>query len=165
MAEKRIDRLQAMNQVQTESAAPVRHSEFDRSSPCATSENQLVEPNPLKTRYSCRSLETPTTGENKPNPIALCVTCRSKDLSQESHFFWLWKRWRFVCNECGTTLQQVGSKYKLARVPDTGSLLWQKYAGKILYSREWANIANGGLSDDEFIANLASRQAASNVHG
>jgi hypothetical protein len=150
MAEKRIDRLQAMNQVQTESAAPVRHSEFDRSSPCATSENQLVEPNPLKPRYSCRSLETPTTGENKPNPIALCVTCRSKDLSQESHFFWLWKRWRFVCNECGTTLQQVGSKYKLARVPDTGSLLWQKYAGKILYSREWANIANGGLSDDEF---------------
>jgi hypothetical protein len=111
----------------------------------------LVQPNPLKPRYS-RSVETLASGENTPSPIYLCVTCRSKDLFQETHFFWLWKRWRFVCNECGTTLQQVGDKYKLARVAETGSAVWGKYGGKTLYSREWANIANGGLSDEEIIA-------------
>jgi hypothetical protein len=151
MAEKRIYGLQARDQVQTESAAPMQHSGLDRSSLCAMSENQLAE-NPLKPHYSRRPLEIPTTGENKPNPIALCVTCRSKDLAQENHFFWLWKRWRFVCNECGTTLQQVGDKYRLARVVDPESTVWRKYAGQTLYSREWANIANGGLSDDELVA-------------
>jgi hypothetical protein len=125
----------------------------------------MAKPNPLKPRYSRRALEAMVTGEDKPNPIALCVTCRSKDLSRETHFFWLWKRWRFVCNECGTTLQQVGGKYMLARVPDAGSQLWQKYAGKFLYSREWANIANGGLSDDEITANFATRQAAAGARG
>jgi hypothetical protein len=74
---------------------------------------------------------------------------RVKELSQERHFFWFWRRSRFICNECGTTLQQVGDKYKLTRVTNPESAVWRKYAGKILYSREWANIANGGLSDEE----------------
>jgi hypothetical protein len=134
-----------MKRLQTTPGVPLRRSE-----PCATSANPLVQPNPLKPRYG-RSIETLAMGQDKPNPIALCVTCRSKDLSQGSHFFWLWKRWRFVCNECGPTLQQVGDKYKLVRVTDSESTVWRKYAGKILYSREWANIANGGLSDEEII--------------
>lgn len=145
------EKSEKMKQVQTTPRVPLRHSEFDRPLSCATSANQPVE-NPLKPRYSCRSLETPATVQDKPNQIALCVTCRSKDLSEESHFFWLWKRSRFVCNECGTTLQQVGDKYKLARVADTGGAVWRKYAGKALRSREWANIANGGLSDEEITA-------------
>lgn len=102
-----------------------------------------IQRNPLKP--DVQSLTTLPTGNSKPNPIVLCVMCRSRDISQETHLFWLWKRWRFVCNECGTSLQQVGEKYMLTRVPDMGSAVWQKYAGKILRRREWANIANGGL--------------------
>lgn len=45
----------------------------------------------------------------------------------------------------------------LSRVPNEGSYICQKYAGKLLYSREWANIANGGLSDEEIIENLGPR--------
>jgi|SRR2546430_17685079 hypothetical protein len=126
-----------MKRVRTTPAVPLRPSKSGT--------------NPLKPRYG-RPLETPTTLEDKPNPIALCVTCRSKDLFQETNLFWFWLRWRFVCNECGTTLQQVGDKYKLTRVVDLESPVWRKYAGKILYSREWANIANGGLSDEEIVA-------------
>lgn len=111
----------------------------------------LRQPNPLKPRCSV-ALETLTTREDEPNPITLCVTCRSKDLSEQTQFRWLWRRRRFVCNECGTTLEQVGDKYKLIRAPDSESAVGRKYAGKVLYRREWANIANGGLSDDEIIA-------------
>src|SRR5262252_8067113 len=88
----------------------VQLRQFDPSLPFTTP--PLAQPNPLKPRYN-RSLETLATMEDKPNPIFLCVTCRSKDLSQQTHFFWFWRRWRFVCNECGTALQQVGEKYKL----------------------------------------------------
>lgn len=140
-----------MKRVQTTPAVPLR--------PSAGSANPHAQPNPLKPRYS-RPLEALTAGEDRPNPIRLCVTCRSKDLSRETHFFWLWRRWRFVCNECGTILQQVGDRYKLVRVTDSESAVWQKYAGKVLYSREWANIANGGLSDDEIIANLVNQSQA-----
>ena len=94
------------------------------------------------------------TGEDRPNPIFVCVTCRSKDLSHAS-------KGKIECNECGTTLQQVGEKYMLARVVDPASLVWRKYTGKALYSREWGNIAKGGLSDDEIIANVAQREAES----
>jgi hypothetical protein len=132
-----------MKSPKTTPAVPLRRSAPSGAKP-------FVQPNPLKPRYS-PSLETFGTEKDKPNPIFLCVTCRSKDLSQKSHFFWLWKRWRFVCNECGTTLQQVGDKYKLSLVTDPESTVWRKYAGKILHSREWANIANGGLSDEEII--------------
>lgn len=140
-----------MKRVHTTPKVPLR--EFDPSLPFTSP--PLPQPNPLKPCYS-RSLETLATMEDKPNPIVLCVTCRSKDLSQKSHFFWLWKRWRFVCNECGTTLQQVGDKYMLSLVTDPESTVWRKYAGKILYSREWANIANGGLSDEEIILSWTS---------
>ena len=146
-----MKRVSRMNIVRTVPVMPLRRSEIDRSLPGATCANPLKQPNPLKPRY-VGLLKTLATGEGKPNPIVLCVTCRSKDLSQESHFFWLWKRWRFVCKECGTTLQQVGDKYKLACVPDTGSAVRLRYAGKSLRSREWANIANGGLSDEEITA-------------
>jgi hypothetical protein len=120
----------------------------------------LVDPNPLNPRYNSPTIKSLVTGEDKPNPIHLCVVCRSKDISQETHLFWFWKRWRFVCNECGTTLQQVGSRYMLACVPDTESSIWRKYGQKILRSGEWANIANGGFSDDELTANFAKWQAA-----
>jgi hypothetical protein len=146
-----------MNQVKTVPAVPLRDSEIDRSSPSGTSADALAQPNPLKPRYS-RPLETLATAEDKPNPVVLCVTCRSKDLSHDSHFFWFWKRSRFVCNECGTALQQVGEKYKLARVADTECAVWRRYAGKSLYSREWANIANGGLSDEEISASTSSQR-------
>lgn len=142
-----------MKRVQTTPKVPLRA--FDPSLPFTT--HPLAQPNPLKPRYS-RSLEPLATMEDKPNPIVLCVTCRSKDLSQKSHFFWLWKRWRFVCNECGTTLQQVGEKYMLVCVGDSESAVGRKYGGKILYSREWANIANGGLSDEEIIASWSRPQ-------
>ena len=139
-----------MKRVQTTPKIPLH--EFDPSLPFTTAQT-----NPLKPRYS-RTLEELATAEDKPNPIALCVSCRSKDLSRETHLFWLWRRWRFVCDECGTTLQQVRDKYKLVRVVNSESTIWRKYAGKILYSREWANIANGGLSDDEIIVSWNQSQ-------
>jgi hypothetical protein len=85
-------------------------------------------------------------GRSSPKP------CRSKELSEQTHSFWFWRRRRYICNECGTTLEQVNDKYKLVCVADSENAVWQKYAGKALYSREWANIANGGLSDDELVA-------------
>jgi hypothetical protein len=92
---------------------------------------------------------------DEPNPIVVCVTCRSKDISEKRG-----KGRSFICNECGTELQQVGDKYKLVRVPDTDSFIWQRYADKTLFRREWSNIANGGLSDDEIAADIASRSQA-----
>jgi ribosomal protein L37AE/L43A len=116
--------------------------------------------NPLKPRYSRRSIKAMLAAEDRPNAIVLCPVCRSRNLLQKTHFFWLWNCWRFVCNECSTTLQQAGDKYRLTQVFDTGNPTWRKYGQRTLYSREWANIANGGLSDDEIIANLANRPAA-----
>ena len=83
-----------------------------------------------------------------PLPIVLCVTCRSKDISSKKRL-WQSNAITFVCNDCGTALEQVGDQYKLTHVTDTESPIWQKYAGKILYRREWANIAQGGYSDEE----------------
>ena len=83
-----------------------------------------------------------------PLPIVLCVTCRSKEISSKKRL-WQPNVITFVCNDCGTALEQVGDQYKLTHVADTGSSVWQKYAGKILYRREWANIAQGGYSDEE----------------
>src|SRR5215831_20951146 len=116
-----------MKRVQTTPTIPLRLSE------ATTTTNLPVQPNPLKPRYSV-AFETAATSEDKPNPIFLCVTCRSKDLSQQTHLFWFWRRWRFVCNECGTALQQVGEKYKLVCVGDSESAIGRKYGGKILYS-------------------------------
>jgi hypothetical protein len=81
-------------------------------------------------------------------------------LLQKTQFFWFCKRWRFECKECNATLQQVGDKYQLTQVSDKGSIIWHKYGRKTLYSREWANIANGGSSDEEIIADLGKRSAA-----
>jgi hypothetical protein len=150
--------------MRTVPVVPRLHSDVPRSLQCATSANPLVQPNPLKPRYG-RSLEGLTLGDDRPNPIHLCVTCRSKDLSRETHLFWLWRRWCFVCNECGTALQQVGDKYKLVRVVDSESAIWRKYAGKILYSREWANIANGGLSDEEIVVSWSGPPVAHTGEG
>jgi hypothetical protein len=135
---------------------PLQRGDLDQYSP---ETNQPPE-NPLKPRYSRDSIKTMLAADDRPNPIALCPACRSRNLSQETHFFWLWKRWRFVCKECSTTFQQVGDKYRLTQVSDTGGPIWRKYGLKTLYSCEWANIANGGSSDDEIIANLAKRPAA-----
>ena len=108
--------------------------------------NECVEPcmlNPLGPGYSV-PLGAPSS-EDIPLPIVLCVTCRSKDISSKR----LWRATIFVCNDCGTTLEQVGDQYKLTHVTDTGCSVWQKYAGKILFRREWSNIALGGYSDEE----------------
>jgi hypothetical protein len=115
--------------------------------------------NPLKPRYSRHSIKAMLEAEDRPNPIALCPVCRSETLSKKTHVFWFWKRWRFECKECNSTLQQVGEKYQLTHVSDTESVIWRKYGQRMLYSREWANIANGGLSDDEIIANLPAAAA------
>src|SRR5262249_32817155 len=106
------------------------------------------------------ALETLRTREDNPNPVALCVTCRSKELLEQAHFFLFWRRRRYICNECGTTLEQVGDKYKLVWVVDSEHPIGQKYTGKALYSREWANIANGGLSDEELIARWSGKAMA-----
>jgi len=123
-------------------------------------------------------VQTETLG--RPNPIRLCVTCRSKDLAERREFMLR----HFVCNDCGTRLEQIGQKFRLdqdshPRPKDpkqkfsqqsrtwakqgNGSLsdieVWQKYAGQTLSSGEWANIANGGLSDGE-IANRAKQRTA-----
>lgn|SRR5262249_52505659 len=148
-----------MTNVRTVPAVPLHRNEFDPSLSCET-----VRPNPLKPRYS-RPFEALTVGKDMPNPIYLCVSCRSKDLSKTLHFFWLWRRCRFVCNECGTALQQIGDRYKLVRVPNSESAVSQKYAGKVLYSREWANIANGGLSDEEIIVSWNSSARVSRPPG
>jgi hypothetical protein len=135
---------------------PLQRGDFNQYPP---ESNQPPE-NPLKPRYSHQSIKAMLAAEDRPNPIALCPACRSRTLSQEIHFFWFWKRWRFVCKECSATLEQVGDKYQLTQVPDTGSVIWRKYGQKTLHSREWANIANGGLSDDEIIADLSQTTAA-----
>jgi hypothetical protein len=124
-------------------------SEFNSRSLSNAPEIERFE-NPLKPRYDGPPVRL-ARADGAPDPIWLCVICHSKDLAEERHRFWLWNRSRFVCNECGATLQQVGDKYMLSRVPSRDHHIWQKYAGKMLYSREWANIANGGLSDEEII--------------
>jgi hypothetical protein len=80
---------------------------------------------------------------DEPKPIVRCIACRSTNILEEAA-----KGRSFVCKECGTTLEQVTDKYKLVRVADTGSVP-QRYVGKVLFRREWSNIANGGLADDE----------------
>ena len=97
-----------------------------------------------------------------PLPIVLCVTCRSKDISSKKRL-WQSNAITFVCNDCGTALEQVGDQYKLTHVADTGSSVWQKYAGKILYRREWANIAQGGYSDEELAIRWGSAGVANDT--
>ena len=106
--------------------------------------------NPLGPGYSV-PLGAPSS-EDIPLPIVLCVTCRSKDISSKR----LWRATIFVCNDCGTTLEQVGDQYKLTHVADTGSPVWQKYGGKTLFRREWSNIAQGGYSDEELTTRWGS---------
>jgi hypothetical protein len=132
-----------------------------RARPSARKENRVarrrshrrrverVEPymNSLNPGYSVPLGESPAEGDT-PLPIVLCVTCRSKNISSKKRL-WQSNAITFVCNDCGTALEQVGDQYKLTHVTDTGSSVWQKYAGKILYRREWANIAQGGYSDEE----------------
>jgi len=149
-----MENTQKKRRMGTVPVVPLQRSDFDQYAPGT---NRLSE-NPLKPRYSRHIISAMLKAEDRPNPIALCPACRSRNLSQEIHFFWVWKRWRFVCNECGTTLQQVADKYELTQVPDTGNHIWLKYGHKTFYSREWANIANGGLSDDEIITNFRKRQ-------
>jgi hypothetical protein len=112
-------------------------------------------------------LETLLASIDEPNPIYLCARCRSKDFAwTESHV--LGHHRFFVCNECGTKLRQVGEKYKLDHVADMSCDLWEKYGGQTLYSREWANIANGGLSDAEFashVVKLMHREVPSETRG
>jgi hypothetical protein len=91
---------------------------------------------------------TPLMGTlgDRGTPV-VCVTCRSKNISSKKSLGRKSNAITFVCNDCGTALEQVRDQYKLTHVTDTGSSVWQKYAGKILFRREWSNIALGGYSD------------------
>lgn len=53
------------------------------------------------------------------------------------------------CNLCGAVFVPKGKGYKLSKVNDTSSATWKAYGNKVLKEHEWANIANGGLSDEE----------------
>jgi hypothetical protein len=144
-----------------------QHPEFSNESRRDASRKLLAEAEELARRGLRSPLQIPSPQyygldplwsektSDEPNPIVVCVTCQSKDISEKRG-----NGRSFICNECGTELQQVGDKYKLARVPDRDSLIWQRYADKMLFRREWSNIANGGLSDDEIVANIAGRSQA-----
>jgi helicase HerA-like protein len=147
-----------------------QHPEFSKESRRAKFRKLLAEAEELARRGLRSPLTIPSPQyyeldpawlektSDEPNPIVLCITCRSKDISEERG-----EGRSFICNECGTILQQVGDKYKLVRTPDVDSLVWQRYGGKTLFGREWSNIANDGLSDDEIIANRASQSEVGRV--
>jgi Holliday junction resolvasome RuvABC ATP-dependent DNA helicase subunit/uncharacterized tellurite resistance protein B-like protein len=117
--------------------------------------------NPLYPAYSVPLGASSVEGD-APLPIVLCVTCRSKNISSKKRF-WHSNAITFVCNDCGTALEQVGDRYKLTHVTDTGSPVWQKYAGKILYRREWSNIALGGYSDQDLAIKWGSSGVANDT--
>src|SRR5262245_9022893 len=86
-------------------------------------------------------VHTETLGQ--PNPIRLCVTCRSKDLAEHREFMLR----HFACNDCGTRLQQIGQKFRL----DQDSHPQPKDPDQTLsqLSRTWAKQGNGSLPDIE----------------
>lgn len=51
------------------------------------------------------------------------------------------------CESCGSTFKKKGKNYQLTRVNDQLNSTWQEYGKQVLTEREWANIANGGISD------------------
>jgi hypothetical protein len=79
-------------------------------------------------------LQTGTSGTGRIIPIWFCVNCHSKELQIKNYLFGLLRARYSICTECGTKFRRVGDKYKLVRVADRRSFLWEKYGGKTLSS-------------------------------
>jgi len=80
-----------------------------------------------------------------------CPNCKSNSLISRIHkgTFGLISKKTLECDYCGAIFEKKGNKYKLKKVNDINSIIWEKYGNNILREDEWTNIANGGVSDYE----------------
>ncbi|MBA7619589.1 hypothetical protein ES703_26928 [subsurface metagenome] len=77
-----------------------------------------------------------------------CPVCKAGSLSlaTEKRRFGLGAKQKAICG-CGAVFRRRGDVYELETGGDYSSPTWQEYGRHFLSSREWASIAQGGMSD------------------
>jgi hypothetical protein len=84
---------------------------------------------------------------NKPSSEAdwtdKCPVCQSAPLapSEEKVLSGLIPNKNLICSGCGAVFTPIQGKFRLIRVTDEASTIWQTYGNKTLTPREWQNIA------------------------
>ncbi len=91
--------------------------------------------------------------------IKRCVACGSERLSvdeEKGGFLWSSKYQTVSCADCGTKFRkEIGGKWRLYATThaifENGreNKVWQHYSSQEATAREWVNIGNGGVSDEE----------------
>jgi hypothetical protein len=90
---------------------------------------------------------------NKPSSEAdwtdKCPVCQSAPLapSEEKVLSGLIPNKNLICSGCGAVFTPIQDKFRLIRVADEASPIWQTYGNKTLAPREWRNIALRGMSE------------------
>lgn len=93
--------------------------------------------------------QTHTNVPEKSSWLDKCPVCQFGILSAitKKKLFGLVTTDEYKCANCGATFARKEEKYKLFQVQDISNTIWQDYGEKRLTSREWKNIAYGGMSD------------------
>ena len=87
--------------------------------------------------------------------IKHCIACGSDQIwitVKQGGILWLGKYQILACAKCGTKLRKKLSgsdSWQLYETGDKNSRVWQGYGQQTLTSREWVNIGNGGMSDQQ----------------
>lgn len=81
--------------------------------------------------------------------LAKCPVCKSGQLREtlRKKLFGLVATKSVDCNKCGALFIKRRERHKLSKAQDTANPVWKNYRNQTLTTREWKNIAYGGMSD------------------
>ena len=82
-----------------------------------------------------------------------CIVCGAGSMLRKKETFFLdifdlFSSEVLVCEKCKAKFRKLGSSYKFIKTNNTESDIWKEYGRQTLTAREWINIENGGMSDE-----------------
>lgn len=78
-----------------------------------------------------------------------CPACKKSKLvpSLREEFLGLIEKRIVECEKCGAIFVKSGEVYKFFKISDSSNAVWREYGNETLTTKEWVNIAKGGMSD------------------